>query len=186
VVSNDYKVKTVFGGCSRGPEVLPGVAEESFDGLSGRSSDPLMSALGTRFGENRKEDAFSSGAVGEGDEEGNDEIMAVRSDPGEEEKVMESECVRKPQGFVVDKDTGNMYFSDSVRHVIIMMSKDGRRIRTVGGGGGHGGGINSQGFRDGAGAESSFAEPRGMALGPDGALYIADAGNHAIRRIRIF
>ena len=39
------------------------------------------------------------------------------------------------------------------------------------------------GNADGPALEATFNAPRGLALGPDGSLYIADTGNNAIRRI---
>jgi streptogramin lyase len=39
------------------------------------------------------------------------------------------------------------------------------------------------GSQDGVGAAARFNSPRGLASGPDGSVYIADSGNHAIRRI---
>ncbi|WP_426452370.1 stalk domain-containing protein [Paenibacillus sp. S-38] len=39
------------------------------------------------------------------------------------------------------------------------------------------------GLLDGAANASLFQEPLGLSAGPDGSLYVADAGNHAIRRI---
>ncbi|MFO1500234.1 MAG: PQQ-binding-like beta-propeller repeat protein [Verrucomicrobiota bacterium] len=37
----------------------------------------------------------------------------------------------------------------------------------------------------GAAAEAGFAQPRGIAAGNDGALYIADAGDHSIRKLTL-
>ncbi|MEJ6005131.1 NHL repeat-containing protein [Paucibacter sp. AS339] len=40
-----------------------------------------------------------------------------------------------------------------------------------------------EGFRDGLGAAAAFNTPSGLALDASGNLYVADTGNHAIRRI---
>jgi hypothetical protein len=39
------------------------------------------------------------------------------------------------------------------------------------------------GFVDGKGAQARFNGPTGLAVGPDGTLYVADQGNHAIRKV---
>jgi len=39
------------------------------------------------------------------------------------------------------------------------------------------------GFRDGPAAEAEFDRPVGMATAPDGTVYIADSGNHRVRRL---
>jgi sugar lactone lactonase YvrE len=41
------------------------------------------------------------------------------------------------------------------------------------------------GSQDGAGAAARFNTPRGVAAAPDGSLYVADTGNHTIRRIAV-
>lgn len=44
-------------------------------------------------------------------------------------------------------------------------------------------GVN--GFRNGDSTTASFRQPDGIVIAPDGALYVADASNHSIRRIRV-
>lgn len=44
-------------------------------------------------------------------------------------------------------------------------------------------GTNSSGFFDGSGAAARFSSPQGLAVDASGNVYVADAGNHRIRRI---
>ena len=50
------------------------------------------------------------------------------------------------------------------------------RVTTVAGQGG-------RGMRDGAGASATFHSPWGLDVSPDGTVYVADCGNHALRRV---
>lgn len=70
----------------------------------------------------------------------------------------------------------HLYVADSGHHRVLECGHDGRIQRVFGSG--------SPDFRDGEGHEASFCHPQGLALGPD-ALYVADTGNHAVRRIRL-
>ena len=84
--------------------------------------------------------------------------------------------LRRPRGLVVDS-SGNLYFADSGNHVIRRVTTNGI-IDTVAGSGklGFGG--------DGGPATAALlTAPVGVALSPDGSLYIADTGNHRVRRI---
>lgn len=84
-------------------------------------------------------------------------------------------CFSVPTGIVVGPD-GMIYVSDSHNHRIRKVTPEGV-VTTFAGSG-------DQGASDAVDPlDANFAYPRGLAFGPDGALYVADAYNHAIRRI---
>lgn len=70
----------------------------------------------------------------------------------------------------------HLYVADTGRNRVLECTLDGRVLRQFGSG--------SSGFVDGGSAEASFLAPRGLALWKD-ALYVADTGNHALRRISL-
>jgi hypothetical protein len=74
-------------------------------------------------------------------------------------------------------DTGN----HTIRQIRFTGSFEGcpqtRVVETIAGAAGQAGSV------DGAGAAARFNGPRGVAAGPDGSVFVADTGNHAIRRI---
>ena len=79
-----------------------------------------------------------------------------------------------PYGVVVD-DKGNVIVADGGdNNRIVAIAPDGSRRVLAGG---------AEGFRDGAGAQAAFNTPSGLALDRQGNLYVADTGNHAIRKI---
>ena len=69
-----------------------------------------------------------------------------------------------------------LYVSDSGHHRVLECSHDGRVLRVFGSG--------TAGYVDGLGIQASFQSPAGLAVLKD-VLYVADSGNHAIRRIRL-
>jgi streptogramin lyase len=79
----------------------------------------------------------------------------------------------EPFGVAVSQD-GVIYVADGGSHRIRRITLDGR-IETVAGG--------TRGFADGRAAAASFDTPSGIARDSKGVLYVADTGNHAIRRI---
>lgn len=70
----------------------------------------------------------------------------------------------------------HIYLSDSGHHRILECSLEGRVLRQFGSG--------NAGLLDGTAAECSFQWPRGITVLKD-FLYVADTGNHALRRIRL-
>ena len=82
-------------------------------------------------------------------------------------------CFNVPTGIVAD-DAGGAYVSDTANHRIRHVDADGN-VTTYAG--------IYAGNADGARTKALFKYPRGLALGPSGALYVADAGNDAVRLI---
>jgi hypothetical protein len=81
-----------------------------------------------------------------------------------------------PQGIV--RDGGSLYVSDTGNHTIRKIDIGTAEVTTLAGT------AWSSGSGDGSGTEAQFNEPRGIAS--DGtSLYVADAGNHTIRKIDI-
>lgn len=70
----------------------------------------------------------------------------------------------------------HLYVADSGHHRILECTHDGRVLREFGSG--------SPGWVDGSSNISCFNFPRGLCVGRD-MLYVADSGNHAVRRIRL-
>ncbi len=79
-----------------------------------------------------------------------------------------------PYGVAVDKQ-GNVYFSDGGEtNTVSVLAPDGH-VRVLAGG--------LEGNREGIGAAAAFNTPSGIALDKQGNVYVADTGNHAIRKI---
>ncbi len=67
-----------------------------------------------------------------------------------------------------------VYICDSARHRVIECNRQGRVLRQFGAG--------SSGYWDGRLNDAGFSSPQSLALSRN-ALYVADTGNHAVRRI---
>ncbi len=67
-----------------------------------------------------------------------------------------------------------LFVSDSARNRVLELNRYGRVVHVYGSG--------TPGLVDGAGTEAAFCDPQGLAVAGD-YVYVADRGNHAIRRI---
>jgi sugar lactone lactonase YvrE len=85
-----------------------------------------------------------------------------------------SQELRYPRGVAID-DIGNVYIADSGNHRIRMMTPEGELMTLAGSG--------LPGFQDGLGNEAEFNLPTGIAVDSTSTIYVADSGNHAIRKI---
>lgn len=70
----------------------------------------------------------------------------------------------------------HLYIADSGRHRILECNHEGRVLREFGSG--------TPGWVDGSSNIAGFRFPRGLCMVKD-SLYVADGGNHAVRRIRL-
>ena len=79
-----------------------------------------------------------------------------------------------PYGLALDPH-GTLYVSDGGDSDRIRALRPDGSVATLAGG--------VEGFRDGQGAAARFDTPSGLALDATGNLYVADTGNHAIRKV---
>ncbi|MCL6645568.1 MAG: hypothetical protein K6U88_11425 [Dehalococcoidia bacterium] len=102
--------------------------------------------------------------------------LAGEGPPGVREPVQPGWAapLNSPSGLAVDRD-GNLYVADHKNDAIKRIDPRGK-LTTVAGG-------NGPGLRDGPAREAQFNGPNGIAIGPDGSIYVADSVNHSIRRV---
>ncbi|MFH8555951.1 RICIN domain-containing protein [Streptomyces celluloflavus] len=94
---------------------------------------------------------------------------------GDNERAVSAQ-LNRPYGIAVD-GTGTLYISDRNNHRVRKITTDGK-ISTVAGTGVAG----SEGD-DGPAVSAQLHDPREVAVDGAGAVYIADAGNHRVRKI---
>jgi len=80
-----------------------------------------------------------------------------------------------PTGIALDAD-GNILITDTLNHAVRLLTPDGEMLTLAGIPGEHG-------YRDGEADQALFLEPTGIAVTPDGDIFIADTGNQVIRKI---
>jgi mucin-19 len=85
-----------------------------------------------------------------------------------------SATFNQPHGVAVDS-VGNLYVADYTNHRIRKIAP-GAIVTTIGGNG-------TGAYVDGIGTNSSFRNPSGIIVDASGNIYVADYGNHRIRKI---
>ena len=94
---------------------------------------------------------------------------------GSVDGVGDAAAFNQPLGLTQD-GAGNVYVADSGNHTIRRIAPDGT-VSTLAGQAG------TSGAADGTGAAARFSQPAGIAIGPDGDLYVTELQNHLIRRV---
>lgn len=79
-----------------------------------------------------------------------------------------------PFGIVQDT-RGNFYLTDAGQNNLIRQISPAGQVSTFAG--------STEGFTDGERLQAAFNTPSGITIDADGNLYVADTGNHAIRKI---
>ncbi|KAF1016345.1 MAG: Protein DipZ [Stenotrophomonas maltophilia] len=108
-------------------------------------------------------------------------LNALCADAGAQTAVQPTELhpeprqsLRFPTGLAVSSD--RLYIADTGHHRILECSHGGRVLRQFG--------LGTADFIDGSLAEAAFHRPQALALERE-SLYVADTGNHAVRRINL-
>lgn len=93
--------------------------------------------------------------------------------PGTEDGPGHAARFDRPTGIAIDL-SGRLVVADTGNHRIRLVAADGQTTTLSGG---------VEGYQDGPVSTARFSAPCGIAVGPDGAVYVADTGNHAVRKI---
>jgi len=83
--------------------------------------------------------------------------------------------IAEPWGVAVDG--GNLYVADATNHAIYKVALGNGQVSTLAGSAGQ------SGSTDGTGNAARFYAPAGVAADGSGNLYIADSGNHTLRKV---
>lgn len=100
-------------------------------------------------------------------------VYDLSTDRGSLARTVKFGAMREPGGLAVAAD-GSIWVADAGRNALLHADAAGTLAPAIGGG---------LGNRDGALADARFNQPTGLAWAPDGSLYVADTGNHCVRRV---
>lgn len=102
-------------------------------------------------------------------------LAGLPETPGSTDGANTTARFNDPTGLAITAD-GTIFVADNQNHAIRRIGTNGVVITLAGLPG-------TPGSADGSGTTARFDSPTGLALGPDGALYVSDTGNHTIRRV---
>ncbi len=102
-------------------------------------------------------------------------FAGIAGDPGATDGTAATARFDTPSSLALASD-GTLFISDTGNHTVRRLDLSGR-VTTFAGSAG------SAGATDGTATTARFNSPLGLAIAVDGSLFVADSGNHAIRRI---
>jgi sugar lactone lactonase YvrE len=101
--------------------------------------------------------------------------LAGDGNAGHDDGATVSASFSTPRGIAVDRVSGAIYIADTGNHVIRRIAADSVVVFA--------GSASLRGSRDGTRTDARFALPHAIAAAADGSLFVADTGNHTIRKI---
>jgi glucose/arabinose dehydrogenase len=101
-----------------------------------------------------------------------------RIEPGKRHVKLGGSVFQRPAGLALDS-AGNLYVADRAKHTVSALSPDGKINWVVG----KSKFLGAGDYVDGPRESVCFNEPTGLARDARGRIYVADSGNHRIRRI---
>jgi len=104
-------------------------------------------------------------------------LAGLPETPGSSDGTNTTARFNDPAGLAIAAD-GTIFVADNQNHAV-------RRIGTNGVVTTLAGLLGTPGSAYGTGSTARFDSPTGLTLGPDGALYVCDTGNHTIRRVTL-
>src|SRR6185369_3951020 len=108
-----------------------------------------------------------------------DIYAGVANTPGLRNDERLASLFKSPAAIAIDPNSRSIYIADSANHVIRRVPQGtSGRVETLAGSG-------SAGGADGPALQASFNNPQGVALDGRGNLWVADTGNHVIRKINL-
>uniref|UniRef100_A0A0D3J9M3 SMP-30/Gluconolactonase/LRE-like region domain-containing protein n=1 Tax=Emiliania huxleyi (strain CCMP1516) TaxID=280463 RepID=A0A0D3J9M3_EMIH1 len=165
------EVTTIAGSGEHGDEDGVGEAAE-FCCPAGIALSPDRSALfvADQGGDKIRRVEVATGAV---------TTIAGSGEGGDADGEGEAEEFCGPRGLAISPDGGALFVVDQGSHKIRRVEVATGEVTTIAGSG-------TRGSTDGVGDAAQFYNPCGIAIRPDaGALFVADFGNHKIRRVEV-
>jgi RHS repeat-associated protein len=102
-------------------------------------------------------------------------VLAGRGDPGSANGTGLAAQFKQPEGIGIDQVRQLIYVADTANHRIRKITTAGVVTYFAGSG--------KRGNANGTGTAATFSSPSGLAVDGQGNVYVADSGNHSIRKI---